>query len=165
MTVQPHPEVPLPPGAETGDPWSNWDDELRVISTADHNIPGTDALIYASAIQFRDGTIDDGSFDEAPQVWFFDTGFTAETARQLARVVSQLADIVDRWVGVQRVAAHDALDDLMTRVDQTHATLREHAAATTTNEDFAAYSEAAARVITAKMALADAVTALSEVAR
>jgi hypothetical protein len=163
MTLHPHPDVPLPNGAQTSDLWSNWNDELRVISTEDYEVDGFGTVLYASAIQFRDGTID--LVDDTPKVWLDDTGLTAEKARELAGVISRLADIVDDWSGVERPDPIDAISDLLTRVDRAHSSLRGQAAATTTDATFAAYSEIAARVITAKLALADALDAVEVAAR
>ena len=53
-----------------------------------------------TAIQFSDGRIDDGTIHEPPHVYVetnSDSGLTARQARELATVLLDCADEIDRW--------------------------------------------------------------------
>ena len=93
-----HPAVPLPAGAEFG---SDWEDASadhiawRVVHSAELHVDGCGATVYASAVQYEDGTIDQGR--DAPEVKVVDVhhddGLTAEQARALAaRLVEAAAE-------------------------------------------------------------------------
>jgi hypothetical protein len=105
-TITPLTDIPLPPGAQSGDDWETWGCEFRVISTPDYRIVGTDIVVYAAAIQRTDGTVDDGSGDEeAPKIWISggaDHGITAEQADVLSVLLDELGNTITQWLAVQR---------------------------------------------------------------
>ena len=103
-TISPLTDIPLPPGAESGDDWETWGCDFRVISTPDYPVIGTDIVVYAAALQRADGTIDDGGGDgEAPKIWITgdadQRGLTGEQARVFRAVLDELAKVIDQWVG------------------------------------------------------------------
>ena len=53
--------------------------------------------VQASAVQFADGSIDDGGVHEPPHVYLGDDGLTSAQARELAAALLDTADEVDRW--------------------------------------------------------------------
>jgi hypothetical protein len=65
--------------------------ELRNTASVKHT------EVQASAIQFADGRIDDGSVHEAPHVYLGDDALTSTQARELAAALIETADEVDRW--------------------------------------------------------------------
>lgn len=97
MTTTTIPNMPLPPGADGACGWDQWDNEFRVFHTADQEVGGH--VVYASGVQCIDGTV---STDDAPMVWVQggsdERGLTGAQARDLAAVLIQAADIIDRWV-------------------------------------------------------------------
>lgn len=97
-------DVPLPPGATTSDLWTDWDNKLRVIFTEDRQIDGgTGEAVYASAIQFLDGTINTADGEDLPRIWLGEyTGLSSKQTRSLAADLTELADIVDQWTAVNR---------------------------------------------------------------
>jgi len=98
-------DVPLPIGAETSDLWTDWNNECRVIFTPDHAVGDTDLVVYASAVQLTDGTVDNGTgtTHEPPRVWLGERGgMSSVQARELAQTLMRLADIVDQWAAVTR---------------------------------------------------------------
>jgi hypothetical protein len=67
-------DVPLPPGAESGDAWRESDlQPYRMIWGARRGIDGHRARVGTAAFQFADGTIDDGS-QVGPQACISTTG-------------------------------------------------------------------------------------------
>ncbi|OBK77866.1 hypothetical protein A5651_03595 [Mycobacterium sp. 1274761.0] len=53
--------------------------------------------VQGTAVQFSDGSIDDGSIHEPPHIYLGDEALTSVQARELAAVLVQTADEVDRW--------------------------------------------------------------------
>ncbi|AGB24557.1 hypothetical protein Mycsm_04310 [Mycobacterium sp. JS623] len=53
--------------------------------------------VQATAVQYTDGRIDDGSVHEPPHVYLGDENLTSGQARALAAVLVETADEVDRW--------------------------------------------------------------------
>jgi hypothetical protein len=53
--------------------------------------------VQATAVQYTDGRVDDGSVHEPPQVYLGDDGLTAAQARALAAALIEAADTVNRW--------------------------------------------------------------------
>jgi hypothetical protein len=68
--------------------------ELRAIDGLDVDR----VSVQATAVQFSDGRIDDGSLYESPQVYLGDDGLSAVQARALAATLIEAADEVDGWV-------------------------------------------------------------------
>jgi hypothetical protein len=67
----------------------NWRDE-----------PMARATVYASAVRWADGSIDDGRRAEAPKVFVdinCDSGLTRDQARELAAVLIAAAEEIDSW--------------------------------------------------------------------
>jgi len=94
--------IELPAGAVAGDDFAFWDNEFRIVSTADHRISDIDVVAYATAVQLPDGTIATDARLEAPKVWLGPggvdgTGLTSAQARELADTLVQLADLADHW--------------------------------------------------------------------
>ena len=79
MAGRPTDAVPAPVG------------ELRNTDSVKHT------EVQAAAIQFADGSIDDGSVHEPPHVYLGDDGLTSVQARELAAALIETADEVDRW--------------------------------------------------------------------
>jgi hypothetical protein len=98
-------EVALPAGASP-DVWQNYVPSrpsnavlpYRVLLGEARGIPGLDVVsVQASAIQFSDGRIDDGSVHEPPHVYLRDEALSTAQARELATVLVEAADQADRW--------------------------------------------------------------------
>lgn len=90
------PPVAAPTGA-TPDVWEVEDPQpSRVIHGEDRQFG--QFSVGVSAIQFADGTIDDGSRVEAPKVFLADWMLTVPEARELAALIVERADEVDGWV-------------------------------------------------------------------
>jgi hypothetical protein len=53
--------------------------------------------IQATAVQYADGRIDDGSVHEAPHVYLGDDALSSSQARELAAALIETADEVDGW--------------------------------------------------------------------
>jgi hypothetical protein len=53
--------------------------------------------VQATAVQFGDGRIDDGSVYEAPHVYLGDVALTSVQARELAAALIETADEINRW--------------------------------------------------------------------
>ena len=58
--------------------------------------------VQASAVQFADGRIDDGSVYETPHVYLGDDALSSVQARELAAALIGTADGVDRWAARER---------------------------------------------------------------
>jgi hypothetical protein len=94
------PNPPLPVGAEP-DIWQQDDHPYRVLYGASRGIAGRDDVIVGTtAIQFSDGRINDRRVHEDPHVYVetnSDKGLSSEQARELAALLIEAADEVDRW--------------------------------------------------------------------
>jgi hypothetical protein len=99
-TITPLPDVPLPAGAEFGDEWDP-DDLHRVVVGAERHVTDTDVVAWTSAIQFADGSIDDGSRSQSPQVNLGgnDDELNSDQARELATALLEAASEIDGWAG------------------------------------------------------------------
>ena len=53
--------------------------------------------VQATAVQYSDGRIDDGGVHEPPHVYLGDDGLTSTQARELAALLVESADEIDRW--------------------------------------------------------------------
>ena len=98
MTTNPHPDVPLPDGAVFGDIWEG-DDPERVVTGPRRGITDAETIIWTSAIQRADGRIAPEHPDR-PLVHIdqcADIGLNSDQARELASVLLETADEVDRW--------------------------------------------------------------------
>jgi hypothetical protein len=94
------PGVPVPHGARPDD----WQDDspqpYRVLFGALRTIDGIhvdQVSVQATAIQFPDGRIDDGSVHEPPHVYLGDDALTTTQARALAATLLETANEVDGW--------------------------------------------------------------------
>lgn len=95
----------LPPGTVSLDGWQQDSCSsplplYRMFSGRDRRVDGVDGVIGTSAVQYVDGSVDDGRVDEAPCIW---VGMGADSissaqARQLADALVSAADEVDGWV-------------------------------------------------------------------
>jgi hypothetical protein len=93
--------VPLPIGARTFDTWQDDDPQpYRVILGAYRRVTDHKVLVSPSAVQWADGSVDDGRI-EAPQVYIFELGESAplnsDQARELAAALLEAADEIDGW--------------------------------------------------------------------
>ena len=93
------PDVPVPPGVEP-DAWQNdVPQPYRVLFGALRNTDGVEyTTVQATAYQYTDGRIDDGSVREAPHVYLGDDALSSSQARELAAALIVAADEVDGWV-------------------------------------------------------------------
>ncbi|AFM16999.1 hypothetical protein Mycch_2216 [Mycolicibacterium chubuense NBB4] len=94
--------VALPPGAYTQDTWQAAEPQpYRIILGGDRTIAGHRAVVSPSAVQWADGSVDDGR-TEAPHVYAFNleesNPLTTDQARELAAALLAAADEVDGWV-------------------------------------------------------------------
>jgi hypothetical protein len=103
MTIAITNPVPVPAGA-TPDIWQDDTPQpSRVVHGVCRAIEGRDdVLVGTTAIQFADGSVDDGSRVESPHVYVetcADRGLTAAQARELAAAILECANEVDGWAG------------------------------------------------------------------
>lgn len=100
-TTTPVPDVPLPAGAEWADDWQDVQSTpWRVIKSAERHIDGCEVSVFATAVQWTDGTLDQSGGD-APHVTvggfdYYD-GVTADQARAVAAAILEAADELDKW--------------------------------------------------------------------
>jgi hypothetical protein len=92
------PDVPVPAGAEPDD----WQDDVpqpyRILLGVLRNTDGVEhTTVQATAVQYADGRIDDGSVHEPPHVYLADNALTTMQARELAATLIDAADEVDGW--------------------------------------------------------------------
>jgi hypothetical protein len=99
-TTNPLPNVPLPPGAALVDDWQDDTPQpYRIIHAPNRGVGGHDVIVWATAVQWADGSIDDGRI-EAPWIGVDihgDHGLSSTQARELAAVLIYAADEVDGW--------------------------------------------------------------------
>jgi hypothetical protein len=98
-TTAPH-DVPIPAGVHADD----WQDDAptpyRILFGELRNTDGVEyTTVQATAVQYPDGRIDDGSVHEPPSVYLGDDALTTAQARALAAALIKTADEVDRWLG------------------------------------------------------------------
>ena len=100
MTTTPVlPDVPLPAGVTSADEWQNDAPPYRIILGELRNTDGVEhTAVQATAVQYADGRIDDGSVHEPPYVYLGDDGLTSAPARELAAALIETANEVDGWV-------------------------------------------------------------------
>jgi hypothetical protein len=94
-------DVPVPDGAEA-DVWEdNTPQPYRVLYGVSRGLlDRDDVIVGTTAVQYRDGRIDDGSIEECPKVYVEtnnDSGLSSAQARQLAAHIIDCADEIDRW--------------------------------------------------------------------
>lgn len=91
-----HPDVPVPAGAAP----DTWQDDVpqpyRILFGVLRNTGGAEhTAVQATAVQYADGRIDDGSVHEAPHVDLGDDALSSSQARELAAALIETADEVD----------------------------------------------------------------------
>jgi hypothetical protein len=95
------PNTPLPAGAVCNDDWQPMTRHAyRWIHSPNRGITGHPAIVWSSAIQWADGSIDDGRI-EAPCISVditWEEGLSTEQARELAAALVESADEIDGWV-------------------------------------------------------------------
>jgi hypothetical protein len=94
--------VPLPTAASGADDWQLDDAQpYRVIFGTRPSIDGRpDVILFPTAVQLPDGSIDNGSRIEPPVVYIdvtTDRGLTAAQARALGAALGDAAALLDRW--------------------------------------------------------------------
>lgn len=97
-TLSQEPNVSPPPGAEA----DIWEDGLRTICGPVRVIDGYDVRVWTAATQFEDGRVDVEGKSEAPNVSVEVAaahGMTSRQTRELAALLIEAADEIDRWVG------------------------------------------------------------------
>jgi hypothetical protein len=100
--TNPHPDVALPDGAHTLATWEDDDPQpYRVIEGADRKITDHRLTVSPSAVQWADGSVDDGRI-EGPHIYVFNLGegdpLNSDQARELAAVLLETAAQLDGWV-------------------------------------------------------------------
>jgi hypothetical protein len=101
MTTTTLHDVPVPAGVAGAD--DEWQDDVplpfRVLFGELRNTDGVEfTTVQATAVQYADARIDDGSVHEPPHVYLGDDGLTSAQARALAAALLETADEVDRWI-------------------------------------------------------------------
>jgi hypothetical protein len=99
--TSPYPDVAPPLGATTLDDWQDIEPQpYRVIIGADRTVTDHPLKVSPSAVQWADGSIDDGQI-EAPLVYVFELGestpLNSDQCRELASVLLAAADEVEGW--------------------------------------------------------------------
>jgi hypothetical protein len=100
--ANPHPDVALPPSATALDKeWQSDDFQpYRVIVAADRTITDHRLTVSPSAVQWADGSVDDGRI-EGPHIYVFNLGegdpLNSDQARELAAVLLEVAGQLDGW--------------------------------------------------------------------
>ncbi|HEY2085721.1 MAG TPA: hypothetical protein VGH54_06775, partial [Mycobacterium sp.] len=97
-TPNPFPDVPLPAGADFGDIWEGEGDDVhRVVMGDTRGITDTDVIVWTSAIQYWDGSIDTDGEIEKPAL-HIDAGagadissLNSDQARELAAALLEAA--------------------------------------------------------------------------
>jgi hypothetical protein len=96
------PDVPVPPGFEADD-WQHNDSGLshRVLLGETRRITGRrdfdTVRVQPTAVQFSDGSIDDGGVFEPPQVYVGDQSLPAPQARELIAALTWATETIERW--------------------------------------------------------------------
>lgn len=89
-------QIPLPAFAADSDVQLDGTDSYRVVMGRNREVgPIT---VGTTAVQYLDGSVDDGRDGDAPQVWIGDTGFSTDVARALASALIAAADELDTAV-------------------------------------------------------------------
>ena len=100
MTTTTTPQgVPIPAGVERVDDWQHYVPlRYRLLFGELRNIDGGTnyTTVQATAVQFTDGRIDDGSAHEPPHVYLGDDALTSAQARELAAALIETADEVEQ---------------------------------------------------------------------
>jgi hypothetical protein len=90
------PDAPIGTTADTWQP-----ENYRVVFGPPRSLPSReDFTVTTTAIQLRDGTIDDGEIIEPPHVYLdanSDKGLTVGQARRLAVMLMDAADEIEGW--------------------------------------------------------------------
>ncbi|OBK12596.1 hypothetical protein [Mycobacterium asiaticum] len=93
-TTNPGTNIPLPRAAVFGDIWEGDDDTVhRVIMGDNRGITDSDVIVWTSAIQFWDGSIDTGNEVELPAV-HIDGDVSRLSRDQALELVAALVDAV-----------------------------------------------------------------------
>jgi hypothetical protein len=93
------PDVPVPPRFRPDDWQADLPLPYRVLLGEVRAIDGLDPdliCVQTTAVQFADGRIDDGTTHEPPRVYLRDDDLTTTQARELAAVLIEVADEMDR---------------------------------------------------------------------
>jgi hypothetical protein len=96
-----YPDVAPPPGATTHDEWEDDDPQpYRIVFGADRTVTDHRARVSTSAVQWADGSVDDGRI-EAPYIYVYDLGesrpLNSDQARELGAALLESAAEVDGW--------------------------------------------------------------------
>ena len=95
----PH-DVPVPAGFRADEWQGDIPFPYRVLLGEVRGIDGVDTdlvCVQPTAIQFSDGRVDVGSVHEPPSVYLRDDALSTAQARDLAAVLIEVADELDRW--------------------------------------------------------------------
>jgi hypothetical protein len=102
--INPYPDIAPPAGARIADDWQDSDPlPYRVVLGADRTVTDHPLTVSPSAVQWVDGSIDDGRI-EYPHVYVIDgenwlSPLNSDQARELASVLLVAAAEIDGWVG------------------------------------------------------------------
>src|ERR1700730_12697463 len=106
--TSPYPDIPLPTGAGFGDLWQSVGakDAHRVIMGDNRGVTDTDVIVWTSAIQFWDGSLDTDGEIEMPSLHIDGGGVSSaisnlnsDQGRELAAALLEAATELDRWAG------------------------------------------------------------------
>lgn len=90
----------LPLGADTADEWQDIDSQFRpyrIVQGPDRHITDNSLVVTTTAVQWGDGTIEDGTNDECPKIWIDQSDLNSDQARELAAVLLESATLIDGW--------------------------------------------------------------------
>jgi hypothetical protein len=101
MTTINTPDVPIPAGFNA-DEWQNGVQlSHRVLLGETRRITGRrhfdTVRVQPTAVQFADGTIDDGGVFEPPQVYVGDQSLPAPQAREVIAALIWATETIERW--------------------------------------------------------------------
>jgi hypothetical protein len=102
-TTNPYPDVSLPAGALEADAWQAHERmAYRVVFGNYRAVTDSSTCVSTSAIQWSDGSLDDGLV-ESPRLVILGDGegdpLNSDQARQMAAVLLDAAAELDRWAG------------------------------------------------------------------
>ncbi|GJN99095.1 hypothetical protein NJB1907f44_48880 [Mycobacterium marinum] len=94
--TSPSPDIELPAGAAFGDKWEGSPPE-RLILGPTRGITDSDVVVWASAVQRADASIENGIDTPAIQIDGSTDALNSDQARELAAALLQAADEIDGW--------------------------------------------------------------------
>src|SRR4051794_15743058 len=99
-TTNPFPDIPLPAGADFADMWEGRGDDIhRVVMGVNRGVTDSDVIVWSSAIQFWDASIDTDNVIDPPAVHIDGAvgNLNSDQARELAAALLEAAAECDGW--------------------------------------------------------------------